>query len=238
MSTSYSSLPRVSANQLGEFAFATQRQKMAIVHNHKFGNPHCAPYYQLALNGVLRSFGNGHFDASSLRSQALNLQQRPTHNANQAARLQNNAAMLFKFAAIIPQVAPSAGNHLIVRRNAFMPLDGVVISVRPEILTHLHQSRDFSYTKLRFSKSKASSDSSELILLILLEYGLWQSSTLATFRADQTILVDCFAQTIHRGHRLPAVRRRQLSAALREYRHLWATTRRADLDFGPHAAAR
>ena len=238
MSTSLSLLPRVSANQLGEFAFGTQRQKMAIVYNHKFGNPHCAPYYQLALNGVLRSFHNGHYDTVCLRNEALNLQQRPPQSPNQAARLRNNATMLLQFASITPQTTPPSGQHQVVRRNAFMPLDGVVISVRPEILTRLHNSRDFSYTKLRFSKSAASADASELILLVLLEYGNRQNSALATFRPDQTILVDCFARTIHRGHRLPAIRRHQLSAALREYRNLWATTRRANPATGSQSAAR
>lgn len=238
MSTSHSSLPRVSANQLAEFAFATQRQKLGIVHNHKFGNPYCAPYYQLALNGVLRSFRDGHYDASSLRTQALILQKRPARSANESARLRNNATMLLQYASVIPQATPPAGDHEIVRRNAFMPLNGVVISVRPEILTRLHDSHDFSYTKLRFSKSKASADVSELILLILLEYGARQSTTLATFRPEQTILVDCFAQTIHRGHSVSAVRQKQLSAALREYRHLWVTMRHGKLDTESATAAR
>lgn len=232
------SLPRVSANQLGEFAFATNSQKMAIVLNHKFGNTHSAPYYGLALNGVLRGFQAGRFDTASLLGLAAGLQDRPADSPNQAARFRNNAAMLLQFASIISKVTPPVGDHQIVRRNAIMPLDGVLISVRPEILTRLENSRDFSYTKLRFSKSKVSADSSEIILLILLEYGRRQSSSLASFRPDETVLVDCFARTVHRGHRLPAIRGRQLAAALSEYRNLWATARRANLDLGSQSAAR
>lgn len=232
------SLPRVSANQLGEFAFATDRQKMAIVQNHKFGNPHCAPYYGLALNGLLRGFNAGRFNAEGLRAEAANLQQRPAQSQNQAARFQNNAAMLLQFSTIIPQATPPTGDHQIVRRNAIMPLDGVLISVRPEILTILEGSRDFCYTKLRFSKSKASADSSEIILLLLLEYGRRQSSALANFRPDETVLVDCFARTVHRGHQLPKIRQKQLAIALHEYRHLWTAAGRANPGQGSQSAAR
>lgn len=229
-------LPRVSANQLGEFAFASDSQKRAIVHNHKFGNPHSAPYYQAALTGVLQSFEDGRFQAHELRKSAMNLRHRPASSPNQSARLHNNAEMLTRFTDILGHVTPPSGQHQIVRRNAFMPLDGVVISVRPEILTRLAGSREFCFTKLRFSKSKVSDDASEIILLILLEYGARQSSQLATFRADQTVLVDCFARTVHRGHRLPAVRQRQLTAALRDYRHRWAEARLPDTGSDPRAA--
>jgi len=229
-------LPRVSANQLGEFAFASDSQKRAIVHNHKFGNPHCAPYYQAALTGVLRSFHEGRFQAQDLRNSAMSLRQRPSSSPNQSARLHNNAEMLARFADVLHEVTPPSGEHQIVRRNAFMPMDGVVISVRPEILTRRQNSREFCFTKLRFSKSRVSDDASEIILLLLLEYGMRQSSALAAFRADQTVLVDCFARTVHRGHRLANIRSRQLAAALREYRHRWAEARR-DCGPGRQAAA-
>jgi hypothetical protein len=113
-----------------------------------------------------------------------------------------------------------------------------MISVRPEILTRVEKSRDFCYTKFRFSKSQVSADASEIILLVLVEYGLRQNSALATFRPNATILVDCFARTVHRAHLVPAARKRQLAAALQDYRRIWASARQPASGDGSQAAAR
>ena len=53
--------PRISANQLGEFVYASEKKQLDILRDQKFGNINAAPYYTAALRAVRRSFVNGHF---------------------------------------------------------------------------------------------------------------------------------------------------------------------------------
>lgn len=220
--------PRISANQIGEFAFATPERKKAIVRDHMFGNPHTAPYYHQALCAVLRSFKFGRYDGAELMRAAHEIASQKPRTSNHATRLANNAAMLRHFLDMLPGANPPSGVHRVVRRNAFIPLDGVIISVRPEIQTHDALSRRFSFTKLRFSKNKVSADASEIILLVLIKFGQRQESVSFTFERENTMLVDCHSRTIFRGHLIPKLRERQLALALREYRLLWSQIERSE----------
>lgn len=211
--------PRVSANQLAEFAFATTAAKYAITRDQKFGNPYRAPYYQPALTGLLRSFHDGRYDRAHLHTAIELIENTTPTSPNHRSKLSNNAAMLRHFLVIAKEAAPPQGEHEVIRRNAYVELDGVWVSVRPEIITR--QKRFFSFTKLRFSKSKVSADASELILQILIEFGRRQEKDDNTLDIASTRLLDCFAKSVIFGHTLPKLREQQLRNALREYQSLW-----------------
>lgn len=218
--------PRISANQLGEFPFATPAKKLAILTNQKFGNDHCAPYYQSASCALLREFDGGGFDSEAITIEITRLRHLPARNRNHAARLENNALMLERFLQIAANTVPAAGEHVVIRRNATLELDEVTISVRPEIMTTNVATGFFSLTKFRFSKSKVSADSSEVILLVLLKYA--QRLNLPGLQVDpeETRLVDCYSRTVIPAHTLPRLREQQLQSAVREIRRLWPTIRR------------
>jgi hypothetical protein len=213
--------PRISANQLAEFAFSTPAKKLRITQDQKFGNPFSSPYYQHALTALLYSFQNGRYNRSALQASITELKATEPRSPNHAHKLRNNAEMLRHFLAIVSPATPPAGDHEIVYRNAYVVLDGVWISVRPEIVTR--QSDSFCYAKLRFSKSRVSADASEIILLILLEFGRRQATEGMNFDIPNSRLVDCFASNVILGHNLPQIRSTQLRTALVEYRHLWAS---------------
>lgn len=222
--------PRISANQLGEFPFATPAKKLAILANQKFGNEHCAPYYHSACCTLLREFDAGQFKASAITREIMSLRSERARNRNHAARLENNALMLERFLQIRDATVPSAGLYEIVRRNALLDLDDVTISVRPEIMTRNPGTGFFALTKLRFSKSRISADSSEIVLLLILKYA--QQLPVAGFQLDpqETRLVDCYSRTVVPAHTLPRLRENQLQAALREIRRLWPTIHGRDSD--------
>jgi hypothetical protein len=216
-------LPRISSNQLGEFTFATPAERIRILRDQKRGNTFRSPYYQSASNAVLRAFRAGHYDIGALRNTADELKAREAKHRNQAMKFDNNAEMLRRFSAIANLACPPEGEHTVVRRDALIELDGVLVSVRPEITTVRQSDEAFSYTKFRYSKSKVSEDSSEIILLILLKFGRAQATDHLRFDVESTKLVDCFARVIVPGHRLSAYREKQLTAALDEIRRLWPT---------------
>jgi hypothetical protein len=216
-----SQTPRISANQLGEFVFASEMKRLAILRDQKFGNVAAAPYYAPALAAVRRSFIRGHFSGKSLMHEARLLSDRQAQTPQKATKWANNALALRCFAEICEQSNPPPGEHRGVTRNAQLVLDGVTISVLPEFVTESLAGGYIAFTKLRFSKSKISSDVSEIVLLLLHYYGQRQSRTGLGFSFEYSKVVDCFSKSIIPGHAIGRYRDQQLHQALKLIRWLW-----------------
>jgi hypothetical protein len=213
--------PRISSNQLGEYIFATPLQKLRILQNHKFGNKVCAPYYSPALRGIMHSFQGGTFDSQILMQEVELVNAQPAEKAYHQRKRENNINALKAFIKIGVAANPPRGKHHTINRNALVPLDGVLISARPEIVTENQTAGFTAFTKLRISKSKVSADAQEIVLLVLLHYGQQQSHEGLTFNMELTRLIDCFSNTIVFGHAIPRHRHQQLHSALAEIRTLW-----------------
>lgn len=213
--------PRISANQLGEFVYASEKKRLDILHDQKFGNINAAPYYTAALRGVRRSFVNGQFSAASLLSEAGLLEEQDAKTPRGAVKLANNALALRRVAQICDQANPAPGQHRMVVRNAQFMVDGVTISVLPEFVTENLARGYIAFTKFRFSKSKIAADVSEIVLLILHYYGQRQSRAGLTFSIGLTKVVDCFSATVIPGHAVGRYRDQQLHQALDLIRYLW-----------------
>lgn len=215
--------PRVSLNKLGEYHFSTPSEKLKIIKDQKFGNRPKQAYYGGAMHGVLGSFRkeDGAFDQSLLMSKLQAIAGKRGENRNQVAQIGNNTEMLRRFSALAELAKPPAGEHAVIYQNARIELNGVTVSVRPEIITKLNGGTSVALTKLRFSKSKVALDASEIILLVLLGYGQNLLAPGSRLDAEQTKVVDCYANTIIAGHQLPAIRSRQLESALAEIARIW-----------------
>jgi hypothetical protein len=229
--------PRISANQLGEFAFASPSEKSRILHDQKFGNNSAAPYYHSALSALLRSFEGGQYDLRNIAASRQAIEALTPETRQGLARRDNNAEMLKRFAEIEPLARPPGGAHQVVHQNASMLIGGVTVSVRPEIITQCPDGL-FCFTKLRFSKSKVSEDSSEVILLILMKYGQQLSHDSYQLDPERTRLVDCFSKTIFLGHKIPRFRESQLAAAVAEIEKMWPRIQRKPSKDEDRAAAR
>jgi len=223
--------PRISANQLGEFPFATPAAKLRILRDQKFGNNNSAPYYHSASCAVIRAFDQGFLNRAEIEAEIAKLQGSPPRNDQHAAKLHNNMVMLQHVLTIEERLAPEADEYLKVRRNATIDIEDVTISVRPEIITRNAVTGTFALTKFRFSQSKVSADSSEIILLLVFKYG--QRLVFPGFQLDpaETRLIDCYSKTVIPAHTLPRLREQQLQSALREIRQLWPKIRRSGGDF-------
>ncbi len=225
--------PRISANQLGEFPFATPAAKTRMLADQKFGNSHRAPYYHSASCAIVRAFDDVEFDRDVIHVEIAKQRGTRARSRQHAAKLENNAVMLERFLSIGGPLVPAAGDHLKVRRNALLELDDVVISVRPEIITRNAATGFFSLTKFRLSQSRVSGDSSEIILLLLLKYAQRLNFPGLELDPAETRLIDCFSRAVIPAHMLPRLREQQLQAALREIHRLWPTLRRPDGDPDP-----
>ena len=213
--------PRISANQLGEFIFATDAKKISILQDQKFGNVSAAPYYAMSLAGARRSLLDGQFSVARLLAEAELVANREAETSRQATKWANNALALRSIAVISTQCNPPAGDHRHIHRNAQLLLDDVTVSIMPEIVTESLTGGYIAFTKLRFSKSKITLDVSEIVLLLLHYYGQRQSRAGLTFAFEQSKVIDCFSKTVILGHEIRRVRDQQIHRALAEIRQLW-----------------
>jgi hypothetical protein len=223
-----SNQPRISSNQLGEFIFATPKGKLRILHDQKFGNVFSAPYYDPAFRGIMRSFRDGAFSGDILTQQVDALSAVEAEKPYHVKKKENNVTPLENFIEIGEAANPPSGEHRTVTRNALVPLNGVMVSARPEIITENKSDGYAAFTKLRFSKSKASADTQEIVLLVLLHYGQQQSHDGLVFNLEKTKLIDCFSKTVVAGHTIGRHRDQQLHQALEEIRALWPTIEHRD----------
>ena len=217
--------PRISANQLGEFAFASEARRRTILRGHKFPRARTTKAivsrYSPAQFAILRSLDGSRFDLARLEWEKLALKPKKPDDKRSVSRCQDNRAAIQSFLEISEQASLPTGEHFKIRKNSHLLIDGVVISARPEVITEDHQAGRVAFTKFRFSKSKASFDESEIILLTLLKFGEDRNWPGMHFDLRASQLIDCFAKTVIRGHQLPAIREKQLAAALAEIRRLW-----------------
>ena len=212
--------PRISANQLGEFIFATEKKQISILQDQKFGNINSAPYYSCAQAAARRSFKNGHFSEVLLR-QEDKVAIRNAETSRQATKWANNARALVNLAEIADASNPPAGEHRMVTRNAQLLIQGVTISILPEIVTENLANGIIAYTKLRFSKSKITADVSEIVLLLLHHYGQGQNRPGLEFNFENSKVVDCFSKLVIWGHAVGRQRHQQLHKALQRINWLW-----------------
>lgn len=221
LASSVAQSPRISANQLGEFVYASEKKRLSILHDQKFGNINKAPYYTAALRAIRRSFVNGQFSSTVLLDEARVLEEQEAKTPQGAAKITNNALALRRFAEICHRANPPAGQHRMIAQNAQLVIDGVTISVLPEFVTENLAHSYIAFTKLRFSKSKIAIDVSEIVLLLLHYYGQQQSRAGLTFDFGLSKVVDCFSRTVIPGHAVGRHRTQQLHEALQLIRWLW-----------------
>lgn len=227
LATSGLEMPHISANQLGEFVCGSERRRVTILRDNKFGNPSAAPYYSAALAGIRHSLSGGRFSSEVLLAEAASLSQRGGEKLYHLRKAENNALALHRLAEITKQLDLPVGEHRIMTQNAHFLLEGVRISVLPDFVTENIAEGYIAFTKLRFSKSKIAADVSEIVLLLLHYYGQRQSRVGLQFSFDRTRVVDCFSQTIIPGHALGRYRDQQLHEALHLIRYLWPRIERA-----------
>jgi hypothetical protein len=216
-----SSVPRISANELGKFVFATDSEKRRILRDQKFPKPFKVSYYQSASSAILRSFDRGAFSKSALLGELKRLQTMPATTPQKQRRRRGNITAIRRFLTIHDRAAPPMGEHSIIRRDAHFVFEGVDVSVRPDIRTWNKDEKFFTYSKLRISSDKYSLDASEIVLLLIQKLAEEESFEGFGFDASRARLIDCFSQQIFHGHDVSPFKGRQLLKALAEIRAMW-----------------
>lgn len=213
--------PRISANELGNYVFATEAQRRRILRDQKFPKAARVARYQPASLAILRSLKQGTFSRDALLEELGKIERAPGATKYKANVRRANATALRRFLTIHEKAAPPTGEHAIIRRNAVFEFEGVKIIIRPDILTTNIKGNFFTYSKLRFSSQKYSLDASEIVLLLIQRFAEEQTIKGLGFDVSRARLIDCFSQQIVETHNVSLYKGQLLMKALREVRAVW-----------------
>ncbi len=219
-----SSVPRISANELGRFAFGTASVKKAIARSQKHPRANIVGRFNIAQAALLRTFDGKAFSKELLDTEIERLKKLKPLTKFQNSAYPANLTALCRFEAIRELSLPMEGKHTIVRSNASFIFDGVEISVRPDIVTVDENRSAYSFLKFRFSKSKYSWDASEIVLLLLKEFGKTYFTKQLSIDAEHTKLIDCFSARVFHCNNISSFKSSMLRKAITEYRSIWHTT--------------
>jgi hypothetical protein len=226
---SSSEKPHISSNELGKYVFSSSAARARILRDQKFKNEGRASYYSPSEHSIWRSFKNGVFDETLLRAEREKIHPKDPTNERHQHKSRNNREMLQRFLELREEATPSKGKHM-RPRSASLDLNGVTISVRPEIITESPETGLFSFTKFYFSQNKVSADAAEIILLILIKYGQTYPRPGLRFDLENTKLIDCHGRTIIHGHTIGRHREQQLRDAVEDINRLWPLIQRNPKD--------
>ena len=215
------SQPRVSANEVGNFVFSSDAAKRRILRDQKFPKAVKVARYHSASSAVLRSLHNWVFSEEALIAELQALQSKPVKSQYEGRVRQANIRAIKRFLPICGRAAPADGKHTIIRRNAIFDLEGVQVSVRPDILTENVDGKFFTYSKLRFSTQKYAADASEIVLLLIQKFAEQQSFEGLQFDCSRACLIDCFSQQVFEAHHVSPYKGSLLMKALKEINALW-----------------
>src|SRR5437660_8947739 len=100
------SQPRISANELGNFVFATAAAKQRILRDQKFPKAVKVARYHAASSAVLRCLQNGAFSKEELLKELQSLQEKSASTQYQAGIQHANIKALKRFLTISEKAAP------------------------------------------------------------------------------------------------------------------------------------
>jgi len=161
------------------------------------------------------------FSEAALAEELESLKAKPIETEFQARVRPANITALRRFLPICEKATPPMGEHSIIRRNAIFEFQGVKISVRPDILTQNLKGKFFTYSKLRLSRHKYSSDASEIVLLLIQKFAEQQDFEGLNFDASRARLIDCFSQQVFEAHNVTPYKGKLLMKALKEIHSQW-----------------
>lgn len=215
------SIPRISANQLGQFAFGTPSEKKRIIYSQKHPKKVVVGRYNMAHAAILRSFQNGIFSETILADELDRLKSRQPKTKYQAGVLRANITALRRFIIIREKADPPSGLYSIIRSNASFLLDGVQISVLPDIISENGDEKKFAYLKIRLSTHRYSQDASQMVLLLLQKFAEARARDGLTFDFDHSKLIDCFSMHVFEGRDSTPLREKLLHKAITDLKSQW-----------------
>jgi hypothetical protein len=217
------STARISLNALAEYLTATAGRRRGIIADQKRPKTFIVAYYSDAENGIVEALADG-LDLSALDRAAGRIQALPASKEREAARRQSQleaisacrAFLLGSSAKALPPLTRAS------QRPRPLVMNGVVISVRPELLVVDDAGQVVGGLKLYLSKNDVLTEERGRYAGAVLHYSLDQLRG-PEGRVDyrRCLVLDVFSRAIHPAPRTYLRRRQDIDAACAEISALW-----------------
>lgn len=218
-------LPRLSVNAITTYMNAAAAKREAVLREQKFPPTFRQRWYDTATKVITRCLIDPERDTEIVVETIDRL-----HAAHPVDKLErqinsNNAAALDGFLAVLPSLewdGLTASRY--ANKSALLEIEGVVISVRPEVMLQgkFRGSSVRGGVKLYLSKTTAlGEDGGELIGALLHEYTAGRCSDGVGCKQRHCQVIDVFGEECYTAPTAIKRRMRDVEAACREIRERW-----------------
>ncbi|MCA9710938.1 MAG: hypothetical protein KDK70_34170 [Myxococcales bacterium] len=218
------SIPRISANKLGEYLVSPPIRRRAIIERHKYPNAYAAGYYGPARD-TLVDYLAGHISRAKVleRIEALvSAEHETTYQRHQA---HGCAEAVLRFLDLEPALDLQGMTPIHLLRHDPLEISGVTVSVRPDLVLEGQDPRGrptLGAIKLHFPKTHPQTEASAAYVATLLRMHAAQTmSDRGKVHQDACLVIDVFARQVVTAPRGYKRRWRDIEAACDEIRRAW-----------------
>ncbi|MEM9456029.1 MAG: hypothetical protein AAGF11_17745 [Myxococcota bacterium] len=218
------SIPRISANKLGEYLVSPPLRRQAIVERQKYPNAYAAGYYAPARDSLV-DYLAGHIGRAKVleRMEALVAADHETSYLRHQAH--GCAEAVLRFFDLEPDLDLQGMKPIHMLRHDRLAVSGVQVSVHPDLVLEGRDRRGrptLGAIKLHFPKSHPHTEASAQYVATMLRMHAKESmSDRGKVREDACLVLDVFARRVVTAPRGYVRRWRDIGAACEEIRRAW-----------------
>ncbi|MBX3409845.1 MAG: hypothetical protein KF859_08155 [Phycisphaeraceae bacterium] len=217
--------PRMSANALATYMSASPTKRESVLREQKFPPTYRSRWYDIATKAITRCLIHPERDSEIIVQVIDRLHATTPADKHERQVAENNAAALESFLGVLPELewdglAAQGYPH----RAATLEIEGVVLSVRPEVKLSgkLRGSQVRGGVKLYVSKStRLGEDGGAVIGALLHEFSSQQCDNGEACKQRHCQVIDVFGEDWHAAPNAIKRRLRDIEAACREIRERW-----------------
>lgn len=219
------SRPRISANKLAEYIYATPSRRKNILKDQKYPPTYQVIRYNEAEKPIARFLSGGTTDYSVLTNAIANLEASPTHTDYQEQKKALNIEAIRGFMGLLNQLNFNGFKLSLGRHDPTdLHVEGVDISVRPEVIASATKAgrQIIGGIKLSFSKTYPHTRASgQLVGTLIHWYAETHLNDFGTAHHSLCQVIDVPSSLIHMCPRAIKNRRRDIAAACEEIASRW-----------------
>lgn len=218
-------VPRMSANALATYMSAAPAKREAVLREQKFPPTYRARWYDVASKAITRCLVHPDKESEIIVQALDRLHATMPADKHERQVAENNAAALESFLGVLPELE---WDGLTAQRypdsSATLELEGVILSVRPEVkLSGKYRGdRVRGGVKLYLSKvTKLGEDGGAVIGALLHEFSSRQCHNGEACKQRHCQVIDVFGEDWHVAPSAIKRRLKDIEAACREIRERW-----------------
>lgn len=217
--------PRMSVNALTRYLTANAAQRETILEEQKYPDTFRSNWYVPAQRAIVRYLLDDERDDEILIAAEARIRETPAATRNEVQRRNGNVSAIASFRRCANTISFDGLTPERGPRSANIQVEGVTISVRPDIILTGQYRNDDCYggIKLYIKNDRLGVDGAAIVGAALQRYFSESLPDEAVCNARHCLVVDVLGSSCTRAPRAIVMRQREINAACREIALRWPT---------------